>query len=128
MIDETTKFNRAEGYYKRDASMGNVDGSWKNFVSMVQEPRNMYADGQLVKNTDNGSRPGYKGDPLDGYDRATRKLDKGVTKISSERVSSKIMKHIYLDKATGNEIEVFKVKITDQPSNKGGKMKIRMKL
>ena len=61
MIDETTKFNRAEGYYKRDASMGNVDGSWKNFVSMVQEPRNMYADGQLVKNTDNGSRPGYKG-------------------------------------------------------------------
>jgi hypothetical protein len=103
--------------------MGNVDGSWKNFVSMVQEPRNMYADGQLVKNTDNGSRPGYKGDPLDGYDRATRKLDKGVTKISSERVSSKIIKHIYLDKATGNEIEVFKVKITDQPSNKGGKMK-----
>jgi len=123
MIDETTKFNRAEGYYKRDASMGNVDGSWKNFVSMVQEPRNMYADGQLVKNTDNGSRPGYKGDPLDGYDRATRKLDKGVTKISSERVSSKIIKHIYLDKATGNEIEVFKVKITDQPSNKGGNMK-----
>ena len=61
MIDETTKFNRAEGYYKRDASMGNVDGAWKNFVSMVQEPRNMYADGQLVKNTDNGSRPGYKG-------------------------------------------------------------------
>ena len=103
--------------------MGNVDGAWKNFVSMVQEPRNMYANGQLVQNTVDGSRPGYKGDPLDGYDRATRKLDQGVTKISSERVSSKIMKHIYLDKATGNEIEVFKVKITDQPSNKGGKMK-----
>jgi len=103
--------------------MGNVDGAWKNFVSMVQEPRNMYANGQLVQNTVDGSRPGYKGDPLDGYDRATRKLDKGVTKISSERVSSKIMKHIYLDKATGNEIEVFKVKITNQPSNKGGKMK-----
>ena len=83
----------------------------------------MYANGQLVQNTVDGSRPGYKGDPLDGYDRATRKLDKGVTKINSERVSSKIMKHIYLDKATGNEIEVFKVKITNQPSNKGGKMK-----
>ena len=96
---------------------------FKMSSAMVQEPRNMYAAGQLVKNTDNGSRPGYKGDPLDGYDRATRKLDKGVTKISSERVSSKIMKHIYLDKATGNKIEVFKVKITDQPSNKGGKMK-----
>ena len=160
MIDETTKFNRAEGYYKRDASMGNVDGSWKNFVARAKVQRSEMdnfntpdldqgadsilrpgetleddfdvtfrrpnAQGgfqQLVKNTDNGSRPGYKGDPLDGYDRATRKLDKGVTKISSERVSSKIIKHIYLDKATGNEIEVFKVKITDQPSNKGGKMK-----
>ena len=90
---------------------------------MAQEPRNMYNQGQLVQNTVDGSRPGYKGDPLDGYNRATRKLDTGVTKISSERVSSKIMKHIYKDKATGKEIEVFKVKITDQPSNKGGKMK-----
>jgi len=81
--------------------------------------------GQLVSNTDDGSRPGYKGDPLEGYNRATRKLDQGVTKINGpgERVSSKIMKHIYLDKATGKEIEVFKVKITDQPSNKGGNMK-----
>jgi len=78
---------------------------------------------QLVGNTDDGSRPGYKGNPLDGYDRATRKLDQGVTKIDSKRASSKIMKHIYLDKATGKEIEVFKVKITDQPSNKGGTMK-----
>ena len=29
---------------------------------MDQEPRNMYADGQLVSNTVDGSRPGYKGD------------------------------------------------------------------
>jgi hypothetical protein len=65
MIDETTKFNRAEGYYKRDASMGNVDGAWKNFVSMVQEPRNMYANGQLVQNTVDGSRPGYSGDTIE---------------------------------------------------------------
>ena len=27
--------------------------------TMAQEPRNMYAGGQLVQNTDDGSRPGY---------------------------------------------------------------------
>ena len=98
MIDETTKFNRAEGYYKRDASMGNVDGAWKNFVARAKVQRSEMdnfntpdldqgADSilrpgetleddfdvtfrkanseggfqQLVKNTDNGSRPGYAG-------------------------------------------------------------------
>ena len=30
--------------------------------SAVQEPRNMYAGGQLVRNTVDGSRPGYDGD------------------------------------------------------------------
>ena len=29
--------------------------------TMAQEPRNMYASGQLVQNTADGSRPGYKG-------------------------------------------------------------------
>ena len=28
---------------------------------MAQEPRNMYQDGQLVRNTADGSRPGYGG-------------------------------------------------------------------
>ena len=28
----------------------------------AQEPRNMYAGGQLVRNTVDGSRPGYSGD------------------------------------------------------------------
>ena len=42
-------------------------GKWKEFVdemefdSMAQEPRNMYAQGQLVQNTVDGSRPGYQG-------------------------------------------------------------------
>ena len=159
--DKVLKFNRAEGFYKKDAQLGNVDGAYKNFVAKAKVQRsemdnfntpdldqgadsilkpgetledfdvtfrrpNAYGGSQqLVSNTVDGSRPGYKGDPLDGYDRATRKLDQGVTKINGpgERVSSKIMKHIYLDKATGKEIEVFKVKITDQPSNKGGNMK-----
>ena len=42
------RHTRAEGYYRRDASMGNVDGAWKTFVSMVQEPRNMYNQGSSV--------------------------------------------------------------------------------
>jgi len=29
--------------------------------TMAQEPRNMYAGGQLVRNTADGSRPGYQG-------------------------------------------------------------------
>ena len=66
------RHTRAEGYYRRDASLGKVDGAWKTFVqenkdrdalTMDQEPRNMYAGGQLVRNTDNGSRPGYAGKP-----------------------------------------------------------------
>ena len=66
------RHTRAEGYYRRDASLGKVDGAWKTFVqenkdrdalTMDQEPRNMYAGGQLVRNTDNGSRPGYSGKP-----------------------------------------------------------------
>jgi len=51
-------------------------GKWKEFVdemefesmlqeprTMAQEPRNMYAGGQLVRNTVDGSRPGYSGYP-----------------------------------------------------------------
>ena len=33
----------------------------KDPSSMAQEPRNMFADGQLVRPNDDGSRPGYKG-------------------------------------------------------------------
>ena len=76
--DKVLKHKRAEGYYRRNAALGNVDGAWKNFVesnkvqdpsSMDPEPRNMYAEGQLVRNTVDGSRPGYG-----GLDAAKRKL------------------------------------------------------
>ena len=33
--------------------------------NMAQEPRNMYAGGQLVRNTVDGSRPGYSGTPVE---------------------------------------------------------------
>ena len=35
----------------------------------------------------------------------------GVTVEGGERVSSKIMRYIYKDKATGKEIDVYKVKL-----------------
>ena len=38
--------------------------------SMVPEPRNMFANGQLVQPNDDGSRPGYKGKPGE-YDRGS---------------------------------------------------------
>jgi len=52
------RHTRAEGYYRRDASLGKVDGAWKTFVqgnkdrdalTMDQEPRNMYSGGGLAR-------------------------------------------------------------------------------
>jgi len=39
--------------------------------SLVQGPRNMYAGGQLVSNTVDGSRPGYAGDPVESNIRSS---------------------------------------------------------
>jgi len=41
--DKVLKHKRAEGYYRRHAALGNVDGAWKNFVesNKVQDPRPM---------------------------------------------------------------------------------------
>ena len=86
-------------------------------------PRNTYAQGQLVSNTVDGSRPGYSGNPLKKYKMTSSGRRLGVTVQSFVPVSSKIKKYIYKDDVTGELITVFKVKITDQPSNKGGTMK-----
>ena len=39
--------------------------------SMAQEPRNMFADGQLVQPNADGSRPGYAGDPVESNIRSS---------------------------------------------------------
>ena len=48
---------------------GDSTGAFINFVreqrALDQEPRNMYAGGQLVRNTVDGSRPGYSGTPVE---------------------------------------------------------------
>jgi hypothetical protein len=61
----------AQGWFRKHAAAPSSVGSWKAFVArnkraqeprtMAQEPRNMYAGGQLVQNTVDGSRPGYAG-------------------------------------------------------------------
>ena len=41
--DKVLKHKRAEGYYRRNAELGNVDGAWKNFVeaNKVPDPSSM---------------------------------------------------------------------------------------
>ena len=49
----------------------------KDPSSMDQEPRPMFADGQLVQPNDDGSRPGYQGDDVvSGYSEKARKANK----------------------------------------------------
>ena len=65
-------YARAEGWFRKHAAAPSSKGAWKAFVArnnrtqeprtMAQEPRNMYAGGQLVRNTVDGSRPGYGDD------------------------------------------------------------------
>ena len=56
MIDETTKFNRAKGYYNRVALAGNTDGAFKELVAF-----NKQADALITDNI----RPGfYKGESV----------------------------------------------------------------
>ena len=67
--------NDAMTFFKTYDSVASK-GKWKEFIdemefdsmlqeprTMAQEPRNMYAGGQLVQNTADGSRPGYAGRP-----------------------------------------------------------------
>ena len=56
MIDETTKFNRAKGYYNRVALAGNTDGAFKELVAF-----NKQADALITDNI----RPGfYRGESV----------------------------------------------------------------
>ena len=65
-------------------------GAWQDYVkevedrdsrSMVQEPRNMYNQGQLVRNTVDGSRPGYVGKQGNVNNHPVKPLNKDQKKI-----------------------------------------------
>jgi hypothetical protein len=47
----------------------------KDPSSMAQEPRNMFADGQLVRPNDDGSRPGYSGEDSYNIERAKKRKE-----------------------------------------------------
>jgi hypothetical protein len=70
----------------RNSKQLESNGKWQEFVeqseleaavheprNMAQEPRNMYAGGQLVQNTADGSRPGYQGEEFS--------LEKNLSKV-----------------------------------------------
>ena len=57
----------------------------------AQEPRNMYQDGQLVRNTVDGSRPGYQGEKIELTPTHKKNIlawgkNKGGGKWSNERI------------------------------------------
>ena len=59
-------YAQAQGWFRKHAAAPSSVGSWKAFVARnkrAQEPRNMYAGGQLVTPSVDGSRPGYSGWP-----------------------------------------------------------------
>jgi len=65
-------------------------GAWQDYVkevedrdsrSMVQEPRNMYNQGQLVRNTVDGSRPGYAGKQGNVNNHPVKPLNKDQKKF-----------------------------------------------
>ena len=143
--DKVLKHKRAEGYYRRNAALGNVDGAWKNFVesNKVPDPSSMKlaeyipmherdnfntpdleqtpdsvlkpgetledfdvtfrrpnAEGgvqQLVRNTVDGSRPGYNGNQgLNVGDPNPGALK--VKEMSTEKLYTKYGKE-YVDNA-----------------------------
>ena len=49
-----------------------------------KEPRNMYSEGQLVRNTVDGSRPGYQGDKVLTGDKFVEIVTKYPDKTNQE--------------------------------------------
>jgi len=85
-------YSQMIGHITRDKTT-DVPGSMAhelrtNPSSMVQGPRNMYAGGQLVSNTVDGSRPGYSGPEktlLQGFSKEKREL------YNNQKLKSKII-------------------------------------
>ena len=76
-----------------ETAPANSRGAFDQFVQdqrpMAQEPRNMYAQGQLVRPNDDGSRPGYKGIKDYPEDVQKRIKDYGVKKYNNLTTSQK---------------------------------------
>jgi hypothetical protein len=73
----------------------------KDPSSMAQEPRNMYAQGQLVQPSNDGSRPGYQGKKNVGSNQYGKfKTDKptGFETINEKRLDDYNKKNKYINK------------------------------
>jgi len=89
------------------------NGKWKEFVDkmefedMVQEPRTMAQEprlglqgGQLVQNTDDGSRPGYKGDDT--------VVDRTVLRYKYDKSTKQKLETIYKNIQEYKDIKTFR--------------------
>ena len=68
--------------------------------TMAQEPRNMAQGGQLVQNTDDGSRPGYKGDDT--------VVDRTVLRYKYDKSIEQKLKTIYKNIQKYKDIKTFR--------------------
>ena len=100
-MNKVKDYKDAQAHYAKD-DRGESKGAFLAFIrepsSMDQEPRPMFADGQLVQPNDDGSRPGYAGK------ESTKKLREYLstldpkTKVQPMTLSKKFdvaRKHVY---------------------------------
>jgi hypothetical protein len=84
--DKILRHKRAEGYYRRDAALGNVDGAWKNFVqaNKDRDSRTMELAQVQRSEMDNFNTPDLDqgadsilrpGETLDDFDVSFRKAN-----------------------------------------------------
>ena len=68
--------------------------------SMDQEPRNMYAQGQLVQPNDDGSRPGYSGKDAATFTSGTGTGKKGIDDPKKYKIVKKYLNQVKSQKNT----------------------------
>ena len=82
-----------ERYIQSRPAPGESKGAFDAFAAAHRDPgpRNMYAGGQLVRNTVDGSRPGYQGKNQQSYmTEQTNKFLKGKKKIKQSVLTKKL--------------------------------------
>ena len=91
----------SKGWLTRYAQAEDSRGMWQKYVdeveaervqesrSMVQEPRNMYNQGQLVSNTVDGSRPGYAG--VTSLDEVKESLEAKIKELGGKEKVTRIL-------------------------------------
>ena len=79
---------------------------------MAQEPRNMYAGGQLVRNTNNGSRPGYAGKPY--LDQAKFIEEFTKQRIEGNKTTAEFVEYLNNNYKPSAQTDKFKIGNVDR--------------